>query len=126
MTKAKPSVVQSVFISHARADAPRLERIVKTLIENGVINRETRILKEEDLPAGNRARREDVKRTIQSASKVVVVWGDASAGSQWVNYEIGLADALGKPIIAVLPYGREIALPPNLPKVQIVRIADDT
>src|SRR5262245_38048136 len=92
----------NVFISYARADAPKLHVILKNLIASGLVKEEDRILKEEDLPPKHRAVRREVKKQIQSASKVIVVWGTASANSQWVNYEIGLADALGKPIIAVI------------------------
>jgi hypothetical protein len=115
----------NVFISHARVDAPKLELIIRSLIERGLIQAEDRILKEEDLPTKHRSLREEVKRQIQSASKVVVVWGTASAMSQWVNYEIGLADALGKPIIAVVPQGSVVALPGNLQDVQIVKVGRD-
>jgi len=125
MSKARKAP-RNIFISHARADAPRVDRIVKRLIESGVLDREDRILREEDLPAKHRSLREEVKRRIQSASKVIVVWGAASATSQWVNYEIGLADALDKPIVVVIPEGREVALPANLRNVQIVKVAVDT
>lgn len=121
--KAKRPV--NVFVSHARVDAPRLKGILRRLVASGLIGEEDRILKEEDLPAQHRSLRQEVKRRIQSASKVVVIWGDASASSQWVNYEIGLADALGKPIIAVLPKENAVALPGNLQNVQIVKVATD-
>jgi hypothetical protein len=123
MAKApKPS---NVFISYARVDAPRLRGILKRLIASGLISERDQILKEEDLPAKHGAVREEVKRRIQSASKVIVVWGTASASSQWVNYEIGLADALGKPIIAVLPTSDAIALPASLQNVRVVKVAGD-
>jgi len=123
MTKVqKPT---NVFISYARVDAPRLDMILKSLIASGIISEEDRILKEEDLPTKHGALREEVKRRIQSASKVIVVWGAASANSQWVNYEMGLADALGKPIIAVIPTSDAIALPASLQNVQVVRVASD-
>lgn len=122
---AKVKKPTNVFISYARVDAPKLDVILKRLIASGLINEEDQILKEEDLPAKHGALREEVKRRIQSASKVIVVWGTASASSQWVNYEMGLADALGKPIIAVIPTSDAVALPANLQNVHIVKVASD-
>jgi hypothetical protein len=80
---------------------------------------------EKDLSTELGSQRDHVKRTIEEASKVIVIWGDAGASSQWVNYEIGLADALEKPIIAVLPKQGGVALPGNLQNVQVVKVASD-
>jgi hypothetical protein len=115
----------NVFISYARSDARRVEAIVKSLVASGLLTEQDRILKEEDLPPKHGYLRQEVKRQIQSASKVIVVWGPASATSQWVNYEVGLADALGKPIIVVLSTSEELALPASLQNVQVVRVASD-
>jgi len=123
MAKVKRST--NVFVSYARADASRLDVILKSLIAKGVITEEDRILKETDLPAKHRALRKEVRRQIQSASKLIVIWGTASANSQWVNYEIGLADALGKPIIAVISTNDAVVLPANLQNVQVVKVASD-
>jgi hypothetical protein len=113
----------NVFISHARADAHKLDEIVQSLVAKGFLNEGDQILREEDLPKKHGALRDQVRMRIQSASKLIVIWGAASASSQWVNYEMGLADALGKPIIAVIPsQGDSIALPANLQKVQVVRL----
>ena len=122
---AKVQKPTNVFISYARADAPRLDVILKTLVASGLLSEEDRILKEEDLPPKHGDLRREVKRQIQSASKVIVVWGTASASSQWVNYEVGLADALGKPIIAVIQASEQVALPASLQNVQIVKVASD-
>ncbi len=45
--------------------------------------------------------REVIKKQIQSASKVVVIYTSNTESSQWVNYEVGIADALDKPVIVV-------------------------
>lgn len=42
-----------------------------------------------------------IKQQIESASEVVVIATDDSLSSQWVNYEVGMADALDKPIVVV-------------------------
>ena len=120
MTNRKPS---NIFISYARSDAPKVKSIVQNLISRGLINNEDKIFKEEDLPLKHKALRNEVRNRIQSASKLVVIWDKASSNSPWVNYEVGLADALGKPIIAVLP--EKVAFPNHLQDVQIVRIPSE-
>ena len=117
----KPS---SVFISYARTDAPKVKRILKSLIAKGLIKDEEAIFKEEDLQVRHKSLRQEVRNRIESASKLVVIWDKASANSQWVNYEVGLADALGKPIIAVVP--EKVPFPNHLQHVQIVRIPSET
>jgi hypothetical protein len=123
MTKARK--VNSIYISYARRDASKVDFILKNLVARGYIKEGDRILKEDLLPQKHRSLREGVKRTIQLASKVVVLWDAASASSQWVNYEIGIADALEKPIIAVVQKKSGIALPLNLRHVQVVSLIDD-
>ena len=115
----------NVFISYSRADASKLQDILKLLITAGFIKEEDHILREEDLPVRHRALRAEVKRQIQSASKVVVVWNADSANSQWVNYELGLADALGKKIIAVIPKELQVPLPAILQDTQVVKVTSD-
>ena len=77
---------------------------------------------EEDLPTRHHALREDIRKQIQSATKVIVIWGSASANSSWVNYELGLADALRKPILVVMPVNDATELPAGLQNVRIVRL----
>ena len=45
--------------------------------------------------------REAIKQKMCSASNVVIIVTPNSAKSQWVNYEAGMASALGKPIILI-------------------------
>jgi hypothetical protein len=122
---AKRRQGSNIFISYSQVDAPKLETILKYLVSAGFIKEEDKILREEDLPVKHRALREQVKRQIHSASKVIVLWDSDSANSQWVNYELGLADAFGKEIIAVVPKKTRVALPTRLQDVQVVMIASD-
>jgi TIR domain len=120
---AKVKRLTNVFISYARADAHRIDGIVQSLVARGLLKEGDRILREEDLPVKHGALRDQVRKRIQSASKLIVIWGTASANSQWVNYEIGLADALGKPIMVVIPSKSDlVALPANLQNVQVINL----
>ena len=42
--------------------------------------------------------RSEIKRRIGEADEVLLVWSDSAAGSPYVNYEIGIAQAFGKRI----------------------------
>jgi hypothetical protein len=42
-----------------------------------------------------------IRDRVQSANEVVVFWSEAAATSQYVQYELGMADALDKPITIV-------------------------
>ena len=121
-THRKP---QKVYMSYARGDAPRLEQILKTLTAMGLLSSTDEVLSDRDLEPGHAELRGGVKRQIQSASKVVVVWTSASARSQWVNYEIGLADAFGKAIIPVVRRTDVASLPELLKQFQAVVLDDD-
>ncbi len=69
--------------------------------------------------------RQYILQTMQKASAVVVVWTPASAGSSHVNYEIGIADALSKPIIFAMDKGAP-ELPRGLQRHQVVEIREES
>lgn len=114
------STRQRVYLSYARADASRIARILERLEALGVIKSSDQILSDKDLQPGHASLREGVRRQIQSASKVIIVWSPSSASSQWVNYELGLADALGKVIIPVVVRGEMQRLPSQVQGRQVV------
>lgn len=121
-TDRKP---QKVYVSYARSDAPRIEGILAKLAVLGLVQPSDEVISDKDLEPRHGALREGVRRQIQSASKVVVVWTKASAESQWVNYEIGLADAFGKSIIPVVRRGDLSSLPLLLRDLQALVVEDD-
>jgi len=53
------------------------------------------------------ALRAAIERQIRPASVVVILAGVYSTYSKWINVEIELAKQLGKPIIAIEPWGSE-------------------
>lgn len=120
-TRRKP---QQVYLSYARSDAPRIERILAQLQSLGLVDPSDELVSDKALEPRHGALRDGVRRQIQSASKVVVVWTPASAASSWVNYEIGLADAFGKPIIPVVRRRDRPSLPPLLQDLQAVVVED--
>jgi hypothetical protein len=63
--------------------------------------------------------RDTVRKAIEDASSIVVLWTEAAARSANVNYELGMADALGKPIVLVNLDGPH-RIPSDLNNVQVV------
>lgn len=102
-------MTKRIFVSYAQDDNvyfPKLEQLLRL---HGIIedNKFTIINPLQDSIISGQNIRETLKKQIQSASVVVVIATDRSASSQWVNYELGMADALGKPIIVVASKGSE-------------------
>jgi hypothetical protein len=123
VTNRKP---QKVYVSYARSDALRVESILAKLAALGLVGTSDDVISDKDLEPKHGVLRDGVRRLVQSASKVVVVWSKASAESQWVNYEIGLADAFGKSIIPVVRRDELSSLPLLLKGLQVVVIEDDS
>jgi len=69
--------------------------------------------------------REKLRNAIQSTSKVIVFWSREGAQSPSVNYEIGMAEALGKPIIVARQKGKSPPLPAELSQLQTVEYSND-
>ena len=53
-----------------------------------------------DLVVGMDIRR-SIKVAIEAASTIVIISSESADASPWVNYEIGLADAMGKDLVIV-------------------------
>jgi NADPH:quinone reductase-like Zn-dependent oxidoreductase len=51
--------------------------------------------------------RQSIKSAIEAAGTVVLISSESADASPWVNYEIGLADALGKNLVIVGKKGAE-------------------
>jgi hypothetical protein len=110
---------ESVFISYASSDKSRINSVIEELKSKGVIAEDDKIVYTTDVFSSESGIREKVRKAIAAASKVVVVWSEEGADSEWVNYETGMAEALEKPIFMVVRKGEISRLPSNLDDVQI-------
>jgi len=67
---------------------------------------------------------EDVRSVIadkiRNADTVVLVWSDRAASSPWVQYEIGMAQALGIPIRVLVAGGSRAELPAGLTDAEVI------
>jgi TIR domain len=94
---------QNVFISFAASDRDQVEIALSKLkqSERSTVNIvsdlngwTTELKSGEDL-------RSNIRDRVQSANRVLVFWSKEAATSRNVQYELGMADALDKPITIV-------------------------
>lgn len=95
--------MRNVFISYARSDSGEAERLVKSLRAINV----TGWLDQADIAAGESIS-SAVRDAIVRSSAVVVLLSPNSLRSEWVQFEIGAAEALEKKIIPVIVSGEHL------------------
>ncbi|MCL6682905.1 TIR domain-containing protein [Sphingomonas alba] len=86
----------SVFVSYARADESRAERVAETLRASGY-----EVWRDDQLPA-HRAYADVIEERLKEASAVLVLWSAEAAKSQWVRAEADAARAAGTLVQASL------------------------
>jgi hypothetical protein len=105
---------QRVFISYSTVDRPLVQSALEWLRKSEL--RSAQI----DDPANSIAAGDDFRSVItdkiRQADTVVLVWSDRAAKSAWVQYEVGMAQALGVPILVLLAAGSQAKLPRGLEK----------
>ncbi len=94
---------KDIFVSHYHTDAEKIEDMKSLLKNKGFEMRDSSIY---EAKAKNDANNEDyikalIRPHITWASTVVVLIGDKTAKSAWVNWEIEAAERRGKRIIGV-------------------------
>ncbi len=99
----------NVFISHASADDPFVDRLAAALERAGVIVWHDKA----NLRGGNRFG-PAIQAAIDQADAIIVVVSNDSIKSDWVNGEIEYARAQRKPIIPLRLASAPSAMPPNL------------
>ena len=90
----------NVFVSYASQDKEFAETVKRKLADLEHLPADTVFLDAQDIPIGENIR-ERLKSQIRASDAVILVMTENSASSQWINYEAGLADALGKKILVV-------------------------
>lgn len=92
-----------VFLSYAIKDAAIAELVKEKITEllpqsnvepGDVFDVRFEVAAGEDI-------RQSIKSAMEVANTVVVISSESSDSSAWVNYEVGLADALGKELVVV-------------------------
>jgi hypothetical protein len=117
-------MASNVFISYARSDEAYKKQTIEKLQSLGLIRGEDETFMDDYAIAAGTSWRDALKSSINAVSTVVVLWSKAASQSSNVNYEVGMADALGKRIIVVLPEDEAVPIPSELQNVQIVKLKD--
>jgi hypothetical protein len=80
-------VVPSVFISYARADSAKVDKVDQWLLDRGIrVRRDIR-----DFYPGQQLP-DAIKDAIVSVDKVIVVHSENSLDKEWTKYELGVAE----------------------------------
>lgn len=119
-------MTEKIFLSYAQQDREIAERIEGYLREHGIVTTpEAEFFDpQKGIQAGDNIR-EILKSEITASSRVVIITSPNSAQSQWVNYEAGMASALGKPIVVVGVGGVGNKFLQALGDVQTIEIEDE-
>lgn len=108
---------KKIFISYSVSDKDKVPPIVEKLQSS--VERIVIIDPSTDLSLKKDFRRQ-IQQKIDESDEVVVVWSEASAVSSSVNYEAGMADALGKKIKVVKSDEGAPELPQNLQPFEVI------
>jgi hypothetical protein len=92
-----------LFLSHGARDADLAASIAAELRKHSI----------EPLDASDDAHAGDIRQTIKSAIRradgfVLVLGAPESAAVSWASYELGMAEALGKPILLLLSHNNAV------------------
>ncbi|HMV05927.1 MAG TPA: toll/interleukin-1 receptor domain-containing protein [Accumulibacter sp.] len=90
-----------VFLSYAAQDRHFAEALKPQISELLQKHAQTLDVFDAHALASGEDFRKTVKDAMDAATAVVIVASPAGEASQWVNYEAGLADALGKDVVLV-------------------------
>jgi len=108
-----------VFISHSTEDQPLVESALKWLQESEFHSAQI------DDPSNWSADgdvRSAIGDKIRQADAVMLLWSDRAAKSAWVQYEVGMAQALGVPIRVMLAAGSRAKLPTGVAKKTVIKL----
>ncbi len=112
-----------IFISYAHQDNEQISKLKSALTEKGIISNEAVSFEDSQMPmVPGSSIRGALRNAIESANTVVVYWTKNSAASEFVNYEMGMADALDKKLVVVTPKGERMSLPSNLTDIHMVEL----
>lgn len=98
-----------IFISHSWTYSDQYERLVRILNSNGLYFYNHSIPKDDPVHTNGTQKqlREAITNHIRGTQCVLILAGVYSSYSKWINEEIQIAQSMGKPIIAIEPWGAE-------------------
>lgn len=98
-----------IFISHSWSYNDQYERLVQILNSNGFYFYNHSVPKNDPVHTNGTQKqlREAITNHIRGTQCVLILAGVYSSYSKWINEEIQIAQSMGKPIIAIEPWGAE-------------------
>ena len=98
-----------IFISHSWSYSDQYERLVQILNSNGFYFYNHSVPKNDPVHTNGTQKqlREAITNHIRGTQCVLILAGVYSSYSKWINEEIQIAQSMGKPIIAIEPWGAE-------------------
>lgn len=98
-----------IFISHSWTYSDQYERLVQILNNNGFYFYNHSVPKDDPVHTNGTQKqlREAITNHIRGTQCVLILAGVYSSYSKWINEEIQIAQTMGKPIIAIEPWGAE-------------------
>ena len=103
-------MIYNIFISHSWSYSDAYDKLISLLDDAPDFSyRDYSVPKDDPIHNANNERelRAAIKNQMQHASCVLILAGVYSTYSKWINIEIGLAQEMGKKIIAIEPWGSE-------------------
>ena len=109
---------KNIFVSHYHADASKIEELKDLIGRHGIEMRDSSIYEaklKNNATNENYIKYELIKPQMQWAGTVVVLIGDKTADSKYVDWEIRAAAEMGKNIVGVYLQGaKDKDVPPAL------------
>jgi hypothetical protein len=107
--------MKKVFLSYAREDTKAVQDLRAFLGDFEVYG----WMDQSDIATGE-AVAQKIRESLKQSSAIIVIVSERSLKSQWVQFEIGAAVGMGKPLIPIIIGGQDIhqALPIWLQDIQ--------
>ncbi|SRR5713101_37442 len=114
---------KDIFISYASNDRLLAQNTMRQLHRKGLLENEyIEHLEGVEKPGEAKYLREKIKERILRSDLVVLIWSKDAAKSPWVQYEVGMAKALERPILIAWADKSAPELPTEIKENQIVRL----
>jgi hypothetical protein len=114
---------KQVFLSYAFTDRDLVQTTIRKLQKQGVLENEAleNIDSAQTITFGDDIR-QGIRERIQKSDIVILIWSKDAARSPWVQYEVGMAQALERPILVARADKSAPELPAALNENQIIEI----
>ena len=106
-----------VFVSHAFSESDDYLRVFEYIESNPNFYYVNTSRPEQIPPGGSEAYKDALREQIEAAEAVIVLAGLYEQKRDWVLYQINAARALGRPIIALNPFGGAMPMPADIAAV---------